>query len=252
MNPSEFVPAIDEGDQTYKGKYIVKNLYVLRANPCFFNCFICFIFVCISQRYFWSYFKCHQYYFHFLNLLWKSSVSEYIKLEMKNSYFFKSLKLTSNDLVVCLLLERMGSWPYTNWAFKSLLLYVASTKTWTLNLPALWYGLWHSTMERRNALNTFYLQLHCVGHVVKNHSDSERGNPLLPLHWLFFMISSKVSFMWTSHIKHSTYHGLCYTKFKTNKVKKEHYLKRQRQYNIPISIKLSFSSIGQDKSKLQI
>ena len=35
MNPSEFVPAIDEGDQTYKGKYIVKNLYVLLANPCF-------------------------------------------------------------------------------------------------------------------------------------------------------------------------------------------------------------------------
>ena len=33
----------------------------------------------------------------------------------------------------------------------------------------------------------------------------------------------------------------------TNKVKKEHYLIRQDKF----SIKLSFSSIGQDKSKLQ-
>ena len=30
-----------------------------------------------------------------------------------------------------------------------------------------------------------------VGHVVKDHSDSERGNPLLPLHGLLFSISSK-------------------------------------------------------------
>ena len=26
-----------------------------------------------------------------------------------------------------------------------------------------------------NALNTFYLQLYGVGHMVKDHSDSERG-----------------------------------------------------------------------------
>ena len=29
-----------------------------------------------------------------------------------------------------------------------------------------------------DALNTFYLQLYGVGHMVKDHSDSERGNPL--------------------------------------------------------------------------
>ena len=28
------------------------------------------------------------------------------------------------------------------------------------------------------ALNTFYLRFYGVGHMVKNHSDSERGNPL--------------------------------------------------------------------------
>ena len=40
-----------------------------------------------------------------------------------------------------------------------------------------------------DALNTFYLRLYGVGHMVKNHSDSERGNPLLP-HGLLFPISS--------------------------------------------------------------
>ena len=29
-----------------------------------------------------------------------------------------------------------------------------------------------------DALNTFYLRLHGVRHMVKDHSDSERGNPL--------------------------------------------------------------------------
>ena len=31
-----------------------------------------------------------------------------------------------------------------------------------------------------DALNTFYLRLYGIGHMVKDHSDSERGNPLLP------------------------------------------------------------------------
>ena len=31
-----------------------------------------------------------------------------------------------------------------------------------------------------DALNTFYLRLYGVRHMVKNHSDSERGNPLPP------------------------------------------------------------------------
>ena len=45
-----------------------------------------------------------------------------------------------------------------------------------------------------DALNTFYLRLYGVGHMVKDHSDSERGNPLLP-HGLLFLISSKGSFI---------------------------------------------------------
>ena len=45
-----------------------------------------------------------------------------------------------------------------------------------------------------DALNTFYLRLYGVEHMVKDHSDSERGN-LLPPHRLLFPISSKVFFI---------------------------------------------------------
>ena len=52
-----------------------------------------------------------------------------------------------------------------------------------------------TTKERKgnalfnDALSTFYLRLYGVGHMVKDHSDSERGNPLPP-HRLLFSISS--------------------------------------------------------------
>ena len=45
-----------------------------------------------------------------------------------------------------------------------------------------------------DALNTFYLRLYGVRHMVKDHSDSERGNPLPP-HGLLFTINSKGSFI---------------------------------------------------------
>ena len=37
----------------------------------------------------------------------------------------------------------------------------------------------------KDALNTFYLQLYGIRHMVKDHSDSEKGN-LLPPHGLLF------------------------------------------------------------------
>ena len=61
-----------------------------------------------------------------------------------------------------------------------------------------------------DALNTFYLRLYGVRRMVKDHSDSERGNPLPP-HGLLFLISSKVFLYAPSHRQGSTYHGLCYT-----------------------------------------
>ena len=45
-----------------------------------------------------------------------------------------------------------------------------------------------------NTLNTFYLRLYVIRHMVKDHSDSESGNLLLP-HGLLFPISSKGSFI---------------------------------------------------------
>ena len=41
-----------------------------------------------------------------------------------------------------------------------------------------------------DALNTFHLRLYGVRHMVKDHSDSERGNPLLP-HRLLFPIAER-------------------------------------------------------------
>ena len=36
-----------------------------------------------------------------------------------------------------------------------------------------------------------YLWLYGIRHMVKDHTDSQRGNPLPPLHGLLFLISSK-------------------------------------------------------------
>ena len=47
-----------------------------------------------------------------------------------------------------------------------------------------------------DALNTLYLRLYSIGHMVKDHSDSDRGN-LLPSHRLIFPINSKGSFICT-------------------------------------------------------
>ena len=47
-----------------------------------------------------------------------------------------------------------------------------------------------------DALNTFYLRLYGVRHMVKDHSDCEKGNPLPP-HRLLLSINSKGSFLCT-------------------------------------------------------
>ena len=51
-----------------------------------------------------------------------------------------------------------------------------------------------------NALNTFYLRLYGVGHMVKDHSDSERGNP-----GYSFRLAARVILYAPSHrIAHTT------------------------------------------------
>ena len=53
-----------------------------------------------------------------------------------------------------------------------------------------------------DTLKTFYLRLYGVRHMVKDHSDSEKGNPLPP-HRLLLSINSKGSFICT-RITHTT------------------------------------------------
>ena len=47
-----------------------------------------------------------------------------------------------------------------------------------------------------DTLNTFYLRLYGVRHMVNDHSDSEKGNPLPP-HRLLLSMNSKGSFICT-------------------------------------------------------
>ena len=61
-----------------------------------------------------------------------------------------------------------------------------------------------------DALNTFFLRLYGVRHMVKDYSDSEKGN-MVPPHRLLLSINSKVFLYAPSNIQDNTHHGLCYT-----------------------------------------
>ena len=68
-----------------------------------------------------------------------------------------------------------------------------------------------------DTLNTFYLRLYGIRHMVKDHSDSERGNPLPP-HGLLIPISSR-------------YHPSC--------VQRIHYIVQTRSFHKAILVLLS-------------
>ena len=61
-----------------------------------------------------------------------------------------------------------------------------------------------------DALNTFYLRLYGVRYMVKDHSDSEKGNPLPPLGYSYWL-TARVLLYAPSYRQDNTYHGLCYT-----------------------------------------
>ena len=79
-----------------------------------------------------------------------------------------------------------------------------------------------------DALNTFYLRLYGVGHMIKDHSDSERGNPLPP-HGLLFPINSNGSF----YMHHHTDRIAHTTAFVTPVV--DHWLEREGSIRRPIA-----------------
>ena len=61
-----------------------------------------------------------------------------------------------------------------------------------------------------DALNTFYLRLYGVRHMIKNHSDSERGNRCRHRGY-YFHLAARVLLYASSHRQDNTYHSICYT-----------------------------------------
>ena len=62
-----------------------------------------------------------------------------------------------------------------------------------------------------NTLRTFYYDYIGIRHMVKNHIDSEAGNPVPSFHGLLFSVGSKGSFYALYHRQDNTYHNLLYT-----------------------------------------
>ena len=87
-----------------------------------------------------------------------------------------------------------------------------------------------------DALNTFYLWLYGVRHMVKDHSDSEKGNPLPP-HRLLFLINSKGSF----NMHHPTDRIAHTMAFVTPVV--EHWLEREIGWGVVTSITITCVSL---------
>ena len=63
-----------------------------------------------------------------------------------------------------------------------------------------------------DTLNTFYLRLYGVGHMVKDHSDSEREENHCNHMGYSFRLAARVLLYAPSHRQDSTYQGLCYTR----------------------------------------
>ena len=61
-----------------------------------------------------------------------------------------------------------------------------------------------------DALNTFYLRLYGVTHMVKDHSDSDKETRCCHIGYSFHLIT-RVLLYAPSHRHDNTYHSLCYT-----------------------------------------
>ena len=60
-----------------------------------------------------------------------------------------------------------------------------------------------------DVLNTFYSSLHAVRHMVKDHSDTERGTRCRHMGYSFWLAARVL--LYASHRQDNTYHSLCYT-----------------------------------------
>ena len=77
-----------------------------------------------------------------------------------------------------------------------------------------WGQVWENRKEGNvlfnDALNTFYLRLYGVGHMVKYHSDNEMKTRCHHMGYSF-RLTARVLLYAPSHRQDSTYHGFCYT-----------------------------------------
>ena len=80
----------------------------------------------------------------------------------------------------------------------------------TVNRNVLSASLKEGNVLFNNALNTFYLRLYGVKHMVEDHSDSNRGNRCCHMGYSF-RLTARVLLYASSHRQDNTYHGLCYT-----------------------------------------
>ena len=101
--------------------------------------------------------------------------------------------------------KEIGDWPARFWDNRNVLHTFLMTCLFVSQFIFQIFWYLEGNVLFNDALNTFYLRLYGVRHMVKDHSDSERGNQL-PSHGLLFTISIKGSFICIN-----TYHGFCYT-----------------------------------------
>ena len=74
----------------------------------------------------------------------------------------------------------------------------------------------HNGRKERNVLfndtlNTFYLRLYGIRHMVKDHSDSEREETCCSHIGYSFQLAARVLIYVSSDRQDNTYHSLCYT-----------------------------------------
>ena len=72
------------------------------------------------------------------------------------------------------------------------------------------YSVKEKNVLFNDALNTFYLRLYGFRHMVKDHSDSEKGTRCRHIGYSY-RLTARVLFYAPSHRQDNTYHGLCYT-----------------------------------------
>ena len=80
-----------------------------------------------------------------------------------------------------------------------------------LNVPLYLWSRKEGNGLFNDALNTFYLRVYGVRHMVKDQPDSEWGNRLPPHRPYPFRLAARVLLYASSYRQDNTYHGLCYT-----------------------------------------